>query len=116
MTNRIRFEISQIELDESSDVLSENDFIITANYDISTTQLRSIESGNVWRTFTLSDIPTVTAVRITCDEILSARMNSTSDEFIISSAYILDGNITSLDFKNNSGSTAKITIQVWGTL
>lgn len=116
MTNRIRFEISQIELDENSDVLSEDDFVITANYDVSTKKYLSIESGNVWRTFSITDIPTVTAVRITSNEPLSARMSSTSAEFGIDSAIILTGNITSLDFKNNSGNAAIITIEVWGSL
>ena len=112
--NSIRFEITEKELDENSTVLTESEYTIQASYDVSNSQSISMQSGNVWKTYTFPFVTTVTAVKIISDEPLTIRLNGGTEEIDLEDSFVFTGNITGLQFKNNSGSTATILIETWG--
>lgn len=114
MSNLLRFQITQKEFDDASTLIDSSDYVLSGSYTDSMKQTFTLQSGNVWKSIAFGQITNSTGVKIITDSDITIKLNGGSDEIAVTSSFILLGDITSLNLKNNSGSSANIQVEIYG--
>ena len=109
----IRLNINSYVTDDIGDTLDSQSYIITNDYSIyGGVRRKSLPSVNTYVAINFDGITSASFVRVTSDQTISIRLNGSL--VLSGTAVVLATALSSLDIKNESGSTANIEYEIAG--
>jgi hypothetical protein len=124
VAKRVKFDVDQLEVSESSDILTDESFSAISDFSFYSKQSLIIPPGSVWRSVAmyqvlsgvlpLGDAKASTAMRLDASAPVYLRVDSESDEFLMNSSVILTGSFPALQFKSSSDVDVDVDLLVWG--
>lgn len=114
MANNILFQVTQKETDDDNVTSDEKSYTITTTFTEIIKGTASIESGTQYKTINFGEITTANTLRINSDQSITIRLNGGTQDIILSKDLIIQGTVTGLQIKNDSGSTATVKYEIYG--
>ena len=115
MATTLRLQVTQKEIDVSGTESNLETYIEGCEFTFSTKQTFTVLSGNIYNVISFGNISSTTGIKIESDQTIVCKFNGGTEEFTIYSSMISFGDYTALSIKNNSGSTATITVELYGS-
>lgn len=115
MSNTLKFEITEKEIDSNNDISDERDYSFSIDFDKYQKGKISLSSGTTYSNINFVNITTATALKINSDQSINVKFNSGSEIFSINKDIIFCGSFTALSINNASGTTATINYELYGT-
>jgi hypothetical protein len=111
----LRFLVTQQDVNDEGTLVTEKEFAVTATYSQTQKMEFSQSSSNVYTTLEFGRVNSVTAFILTTTQTISLKVNGSSDEIVVYGQYTVFGDVSSLEIKNNSGTSATITVNIYGS-
>lgn len=110
----LRITANQKDIDSDNNETNQEDYTISTDFDVRRTFNYIKTTGSTFYAVDMEDISTAVGVRIYSDQVIGIKLNGSSDIIDGLTNLILTGEVTAIQFRNNSGATANITIEVFG--
>jgi hypothetical protein len=114
MSNTVRFQIEQKEIDSSSNESDDKSYTFVIPFTDYCKNEFTLTSALGYVVINFGKVTTSSAIMITTDATLTIKLNNGTEQFSITKGAVLTGAYTALAIQNNSGSTATIKIEVYG--
>lgn len=113
MTNTLRFEVTQKEIDTNNDIYDEKSYTIDDTFTQYEKNRITLASGVTYTAINFNGITTAKVIRINSDQALNVKVNGGSEVFVVSSDLIWTGSFTALSLNNASGLSASIVYEIY---
>lgn len=110
---QVIFQCIQYELNSFSEVLSEFDFQLTAEYTSFTKGEELLNPSGSWYYIDLSRLSSISAIRISTTQPIECIINE-SNLISVDSEFIFTGSVNSFHVRNSGESIAQINTFAWG--
>jgi hypothetical protein len=113
MTNILKFEIDEKEIDSNLDINDERIFSFTADFTEYQKGEIVLSTGTTYASITFVQVSTLNTLRIETDQEINIKLNGGTQVFTVNKNMIWNGDFTQLDINNASGYDATIKYEYY---
>jgi len=117
MTNLIRIDCMQTDIDSDNNESNLADYTITQDFTVHRRTVLALASSTLWVEIPFIDLPNINFLRISSDQPISVKLNATAPFTAVGALaditeLLVKGSTFRIDIQNASGETANITVEV----
>lgn len=113
MSNTLRIDCEQVDIDSDNNETNSESYTISYDFTVRRVKTFSLATGSIWRDISFEDLASIGYLKISSDQDLDLRLNGTTTALTSLRDLVFKGLCTQIQLRNNSGSTANITLEMY---